>query len=72
MPAMAAQWRNTLLVCAVDAAVAGRADVVVPDVQVTSEPQSPMRPDLLALFDIDELAKYYTDAELAGHPGRKT
>ncbi|MDV6270331.1 fumarate reductase/succinate dehydrogenase flavoprotein subunit [Rhodococcus globerulus] len=71
-PAMAAQWRNTLLVCAVDAAVAGRADVVVPDVQVTSEPQSPMRPDLLALFDIDELAKYYTDAELAGQPGRKT
>lgn len=71
-PAMAAQWRNTLLVCAVDAVVAGRPDVVVPDVQVTSEPQTPMRPDLLALFDIDELAKYYTDAELAGHPGRKT
>ena len=71
-PAMAAQWRNTLLVCAVDAAVAGRPDVVVPDVHVTSEPQSPMRPDLLALFDIDELAKYYTDAELDGHPGRKT
>ncbi|MGG7100507.1 fumarate reductase/succinate dehydrogenase flavoprotein subunit [Rhodococcus sp. 24CO] len=71
-PAMAAQWRNTLLVCAVDAAVAGRPNVVVPDVQVTSEPQSPMRPDLLALFDIDELAKYYTDSELAGHPGRTT
>lgn len=71
-PAMAAQWRNTLLVCAVDAVMAGRPDVVVPDVQVTSEPQSPMRPDLLALFDIDELAKYYTDAELAGHPGRTT
>ena len=71
-PAMAAQWRNTLLVCAVDGETAGRPDVVVPDVQVTSEPQSPMRPDLLALFDIDELAKYYTDAELAGHPGRNT
>jgi hypothetical protein len=24
----------------------------------------PMRPDLLALFDPDELAKYYTEEEL--------
>ena len=30
-----------------------------------------MRPDLLELFDIDELGKYYTDEELADHPGRK-
>ena len=29
-----------------------------------------MRPDLLELFDIDELGKYYTDEELADHPGR--
>ena len=27
-----------------------------------------MRPDLLALFDLSELEKYYTPAELAGHP----
>jgi succinate dehydrogenase / fumarate reductase, flavoprotein subunit len=31
-----------------------------------------MRPDLLALFDIDELEKYYTDEELADHPGRSS
>jgi succinate dehydrogenase / fumarate reductase flavoprotein subunit len=29
-----------------------------------------MRPDLLELFEIEELEKYYTDDELADHPGR--
>ncbi|MCJ0907359.1 fumarate reductase/succinate dehydrogenase flavoprotein subunit [Rhodococcus sp. ARC_M6] len=70
-PAMQAQWRNTLLVCAAVGDMAAHPDAAVPEVVVTSEPQSSMRPDLLALFEIDELAKYYTDAELAGHPGRK-
>ncbi|MDI9913818.1 fumarate reductase/succinate dehydrogenase flavoprotein subunit [Rhodococcus sp. IEGM 1379] len=70
-PAMQAQWRNTLLVCAAVGDMAAHPDAAVPEVEVTSEPQSSMRPDLLALFEIDELAKYYTDAELAGHPGRK-
>jgi succinate dehydrogenase / fumarate reductase flavoprotein subunit len=66
-PAMDPDWRKTLLVCR----VAG-GDTVVPDVTVTREPQVPMRPDLLALFDIDELEKYFTDEELANHPGRRT
>ena len=30
-----------------------------------------MRPDLLEAFEISELEKYYTDEELAEHPGRR-
>ena len=70
-PSMEAEWRNTLLVCSVVGDMSAHPDSVVPDVTVTREPQLPMRPELLELFDIDELAKYYTDAELAEHPGRK-
>ena len=65
-PSMEADWRKTLLVCR-----AAGADTVVPDVSVVKEPQVPMRPDLLELFEIDELEKYYTDEELADHPGRR-
>ncbi|MHC9295321.1 fumarate reductase/succinate dehydrogenase flavoprotein subunit [Mycobacterium sp. LTG2003] len=66
-PEMDANWRNTLLVCrAVET-----DDPVVPDVSVTPEPQVPMRPDLLGCFELSELEKYYTDAELAEHPERK-
>ncbi|NEW38448.1 fumarate reductase/succinate dehydrogenase flavoprotein subunit [Nocardia cyriacigeorgica] len=64
-PAMDPAWRNKLLVCALDPA---RPDDVVPGVAVTVEDQVPMRPELLALFDLSELEKYYTPAELAGHP----
>ncbi|SDD94468.1 fumarate reductase/succinate dehydrogenase flavoprotein subunit [Rhodococcus tukisamuensis] len=69
-PDMEAQWRNTLLVCSVIGRTAGDAQVTVPDVSVVPEPQTPMRPDLLALFDFGELSKYYTGAELIGHPGK--
>jgi succinate dehydrogenase / fumarate reductase flavoprotein subunit len=65
-PSMDADWRKTLLVCR-----ASGGDEVVPDISVTREPQVPMRPDLLELFEIDELEKYYTDEELADHPGRR-
>lgn len=68
-PAMDAQWRNTLLVCS----LVGGPDAggrVVPDVSVAPETQPPMRPDLFALFDFAEVAKYYTEAELAEHPGK--
>jgi succinate dehydrogenase / fumarate reductase flavoprotein subunit len=65
-PSMDPQWRRTLLVCRTNG-----GDPVIPDVSVTAQRQEPMRPDLLALFDIDELGKYYTDEELADHPGRK-
>jgi succinate dehydrogenase / fumarate reductase flavoprotein subunit len=64
---MDANWRRTLLVCR----TAG-GDPVVPDVTVTPEPQVPVRLDLLELFEITELEKYFTEAELAEHPGRSS
>ncbi|MFR9753870.1 fumarate reductase/succinate dehydrogenase flavoprotein subunit [Nocardia sp. 004] len=64
-PAMDPDWRNTLLVCAVNPRTAGDP---IPTVVVERKEQVPMRPDLLALFDLGELEKYYTPVELAGHP----
>jgi succinate dehydrogenase / fumarate reductase flavoprotein subunit len=64
-PAMDSSWRKVLLVCE-----AASGDEVIPEITITKKDQSPMRPDLLELFDIAELEKYYTDEELAGHPGR--
>ena len=46
-------------------------DPVMPEIVVTREEQAPMREDLLELFEIEELGKYFTDSELAAHPGRK-
>jgi succinate dehydrogenase / fumarate reductase, flavoprotein subunit len=65
-PGMDPSWRKVLLVCR-----AAGGDEVVPDVTVTHKDQIPMRPDLLEAFDIAELEKYYTDEELADHPGRR-
>ncbi|WP_319435997.1 fumarate reductase/succinate dehydrogenase flavoprotein subunit [Mycobacterium sp. RTGN5] len=67
-PKMDAHWRNKLLVCRV---APGEADVIVPDVTVTSEQQPVMRPDLLGTFELSELEKYYTEDQLAEHPERK-
>lgn len=64
-PSMDSSWRKLLLVCE-----AAGGDEVIPDITITKKEQTPMRPDLLELFDIAELEKYYTDEELAGHPGR--
>ncbi|MGO9152723.1 fumarate reductase/succinate dehydrogenase flavoprotein subunit [Mycobacterium sp.] len=64
-PGMDANWRNTLLVCRV-----GYGDTSDSRIIVTRQPQIPMRADLLELFEISELEKYYTDEELADHPGR--
>jgi succinate dehydrogenase / fumarate reductase flavoprotein subunit len=64
-PAMEPEWRKLLLVCR------AQGDAVIPDISVTREAQVPMRTDLLELFDIDELEKYFTDEELADHPGRR-
>jgi succinate dehydrogenase / fumarate reductase flavoprotein subunit len=70
-PQMDNTWRNRLLVCrAVLDDEAG--DPIVPDVTVTPEPQQPMRPDLLGCFQLSELEKYYTDAELTEHPERSS
>ncbi|MFF0146302.1 succinate dehydrogenase / fumarate reductase flavoprotein subunit [Amycolatopsis sulphurea] len=65
-PGMDAEWRHKLLVCS---AVAG-PDPVIPGVEVAEQEQLPLRADLLELFELDELGKYFTEAELAGHPGR--
>jgi succinate dehydrogenase / fumarate reductase, flavoprotein subunit len=64
-PSMDSSWRKVLLVCR-----AAGGDEVIPDITITREDQVPMRPDLLEVFEISELEKYYTDDELAEHPGR--
>jgi succinate dehydrogenase / fumarate reductase flavoprotein subunit len=64
-PKMDSEWRRTLLACRTVG-----DDPIVPEVSVTKELQPPMRPDLLAQFELEELGKYYTDEELAAHPGR--
>ncbi|NKY53738.1 fumarate reductase/succinate dehydrogenase flavoprotein subunit [Nocardia vermiculata] len=64
-PKMDAEWRNRLLVCRT---APDGTDRSVPPVVVTSEDQKPMREDLLALFEVGELEKYYTPAEIAAHP----
>ena len=66
-PSMDSNWRKTLLVCR-----AGEDGAVVPRVSITHEPQVPMRPDLLELFELSELEKYFTVEELAEHPGRRS
>jgi succinate dehydrogenase / fumarate reductase, flavoprotein subunit len=53
-PAMDSQWRQLNLVCS----AAGDG------IEVVEQPMAPMRPDLLALFQRDELSKYLTDEEL--------
>jgi len=64
-PSMDSSWRKVLLVCR-----AAGGDEVIPDITITREDQVPMRADLLELFEISELEKYFTDDELAEHPGR--
>ena len=53
-PQMSPEWRKVNLVAALDG----------DHVALKQQPMVPMREDLLALFDRDELKKYYTDAEL--------
>ncbi|GGK54085.1 fumarate reductase/succinate dehydrogenase flavoprotein subunit [Nocardia camponoti] len=64
-PGMNPLWRNTLLICAIDPKTAGQP---IPLVTVTPAPQAPMRADLLGLFELSELEKYYTQQELAEYP----
>jgi succinate dehydrogenase / fumarate reductase flavoprotein subunit len=59
-PGMDAKWRNTLLVC----------EAYDDGARVTPKEQVPMREDLLELFELSELEKYFTDEELAAHPQR--
>jgi len=53
-PQMSPEWRKINLICS----LAGDR------VTLRRQPMAPMRADLLALFDRDELKKYYTDTEL--------
>jgi succinate dehydrogenase / fumarate reductase flavoprotein subunit len=58
-PAMSSEWRQRNLVCTLSSDHDGMSDVTV-----VEKPIPAMRPDLLALFERDELMKYLTDTEL--------
>jgi succinate dehydrogenase / fumarate reductase flavoprotein subunit len=66
-PSMDPIWRKTLLVCR-----AINDDTVVPSIDITREDQVPMREDLMAMLNIEELQKYFTPDELANHPARRS
>ncbi len=53
-PGMSPEWRKVNLIAVLEG----------DHVALKKQPMTPMRSDLLALFDRGELAKYYTDAEL--------
>ena len=57
---MDVEWRHALLVCTLD------TDSVEGDVRVERKMQIPMRADLAALFELDELKKYFAADELPG------
>jgi len=60
-PGMNSEWRKKLLVCTVQSGEGSGGDVTI-----VEQAQIPMRPDLLDLFEVDELKKYLTEAELPG------
>ncbi|WP_395104293.1 fumarate reductase/succinate dehydrogenase flavoprotein subunit [Actinomadura sp. SCN-SB] len=57
-PQMSAEWRKVNLVCR----LAGDPDS--PRIELERQPMKPMRDDLIALFETDELKKYLTADEL--------
>jgi succinate dehydrogenase / fumarate reductase flavoprotein subunit len=59
-------WRNVNLLCAPVEPVDGPAatDPVRGRIALTRETTEPIRPDLLALFEKEELVKYLTEEEL--------
>jgi succinate dehydrogenase / fumarate reductase flavoprotein subunit len=59
-PGMRPEWRKVNLICALDG----------DKITITRQPTPPMRDDLIALFDKDELKKYLTDEELAAIPDK--
>jgi succinate dehydrogenase / fumarate reductase, flavoprotein subunit len=52
---MRPEWRKINLVCALEG----------DEITITKQPTPPMRADLIALFDPNELKKYLTDEEMA-------
>ncbi|WP_277210049.1 fumarate reductase/succinate dehydrogenase flavoprotein subunit [Isoptericola croceus] len=68
-PTLDPAWRRRVLVTHVTEDTDSPADdTVAPRVDVEPAERTPMREDLLALFDLEELEKYYTGGELAAHP----
>ncbi|MGY1497835.1 fumarate reductase/succinate dehydrogenase flavoprotein subunit [Streptomyces sp. QTS52] len=65
-PVMDRGWRNVNLLCQLSDPAAGLAatDQVNGLIALTRETTEPVRPDLLALFEKEELVKYLTDEEL--------
>jgi succinate dehydrogenase / fumarate reductase flavoprotein subunit len=63
-PAMSSDWRQLNLVCTLSHDADGMGDV-----SVVEKPTPAMRPDLLELFERDELAKYLTETELPAMAG---
>jgi succinate dehydrogenase / fumarate reductase, flavoprotein subunit len=61
-PEMSARWRRKLLICAADTSNDTTA------VTVTEQPITPIRTDLLELFERSELEKYLEDDELPPAP----
>ncbi|MEU9332475.1 fumarate reductase/succinate dehydrogenase flavoprotein subunit [Streptomyces sp. NPDC048290] len=59
-PEMDRRWRNVNLLCALAAATAPPGGRIA----LTRENTEPIRPDLLALFDKEELVKYLAEEEL--------
>ncbi|WP_433279849.1 fumarate reductase/succinate dehydrogenase flavoprotein subunit [Pseudonocardia xinjiangensis] len=57
-PAMDSDWRHVLLVLSA---------LGEDNVELVRKEQVAMRPELLDLFELDELKKYYTGEELGGH-----
>ncbi|WP_225653665.1 fumarate reductase/succinate dehydrogenase flavoprotein subunit [Streptomyces pseudogriseolus] len=64
--AMDHAWRNVNLLCALTDPTGGLAatDAVRGQITLTRETTEPIRPDLLALFEKDELVKYLAEEEL--------
>jgi succinate dehydrogenase / fumarate reductase flavoprotein subunit len=60
-PVMDSDWRHVLLV------LSAEGEDSVDQVHLERKEQVPMRPELLDLFELDELKKYYTGEELGGH-----
>ncbi len=57
-PGMRPDWRKINLVCGLEG----------DEITITRQPTPPMRGDLIALFDKDELKKYLTEEEIAALP----
>jgi succinate dehydrogenase / fumarate reductase flavoprotein subunit len=65
-PVMDPEWRHVVLECTQHPDCAQHPDSVRRSVRVEGKEQVPMRPDLVELFELDELKKYFTAEELPG------